>query len=84
MDEAGINSFNDLGEKTSPHGLSVRKLYYLLDGYEWNTQQLYALCTVLRCSVTDILSFDLERMSPKADAPSAVSSVRFDLVLHMA
>lgn len=84
MDAAGITSYNELGEKTTPHGLGTRKLYYLLDGYEWSTQQLYALCTVLKCSVTDLLSFDLERMIPKVDAPSAGSNVRFDLVLHMA
>lgn len=71
MGIAGIATYNELGEKTTPHGLGVRKMYDLLDSYEWNTQQLYALCGVLNCSVTDVLSFDLERNVPKVDAPSA-------------
>lgn len=80
MEAVGILTFNELGEKTTPHGLGVRKMYDLLDGYEWNTQQLYALCNVLECSVTDILSFDLERINPKAAAPSATSALPFNLV----
>lgn len=73
MDARGIFTYNELGDKTSPLGLSVRKLYYMLDGYDWNTQQLYALCQALECDVTDVLSFDMERIAPKADAPSVAS-----------
>jgi len=76
---AGITSFNELGEKTTPLGLGVRKLYYLLDSYDWNTQQLYALCQVLDCSVTDLLSFDLERIDPKVEAPSVRNNLSFNL-----
>lgn len=80
MDVAGIPTFNELGEKTAPLGLGVRKMYYLLDGYDWSTQQVYALCQVLGCDVTDILSFDMERIPPKADAPSVASkSMKPDL-----
>lgn len=84
MEAAGIDTYNELGEKTTPHGLGVRKMYDLLDGYDWSTQQLYALCNVLGCSVTDILSFDLERINPKAEAPNATSNLHFNLVLQAA
>lgn len=80
MEEANIATFNELGEKTTPHGLGVRKMYDLLDGYDWNTQQLYALCNALGCTVTDILSFDLERIAPKAGAPSAISDMHLSVV----
>lgn len=81
-DAIGIATWNELGERTTPHGLGVRKMYDILDSYDWHTGQLYALCEVLKCRTTDILSFDMERISPKADAPNGHIGLKFNLILQ--
>lgn len=71
MRVAGIATFNELGEATNKHGLSQRTLYDVLNSQDWSTKQVYALCEVLGCKPTDILSFDMKRLDAgKAEAPS--------------
>lgn len=84
MDAMGISTWNELGERTAPHGLSTRKMYDILDGYDWHTGQLYALCQVLQCKTTDLLSFDFEQVDPKVEAPNGDPryGLKFSLVLQ--
>lgn len=71
MRNAGITTFNELGEATNKHGLSQRTLYDVLNSQDWSTKQVYALCEVLGCNPIDILSFDMKRLDAgKAEAPN--------------
>jgi DNA-binding Xre family transcriptional regulator len=82
-DGVGITSWNALGELTTPYGLSTRKMYDVLGSHDWHTGQLYALCKVLGCRTTDILSFDMVD-DPKALAPSGnvPTGLKFNLILQ--
>ena len=73
-DKVGITTWNELGEKTTPRGLSTRTLYDILDSQDWSTKQVYALCEILECTPVDILAFDMKTTEVdnkgKALAPS--------------
>ncbi len=63
MNEQGIGSLNQLGEKIQAlpdeWRISERTVYNSLDTHNWGSKTLHALALVLKCSPTELLTLDI-------------------------